>query len=921
MAVSTIQPQQQQPPPPQQQQPQQQQQAVALPPANGQMATAMISIGDLLELAIKKTYRELTLLAELLPRKTDMERKIEIMMFANQNRQLYVRLLALVRWASTASKVEKCSQIVSFLDKQAMLFTETADTLARLSRETLVGARLPSFQILPAVEIMTLGTYSRLPLCIRDRLVPAKPISNAEKREALLRLNHIIQQRLVTSEVPMEMRNIKIEFGRVSFEVPNEFRLTLTLMGDSPSIPWRVLNITILVENKENTNVRELVLPMQLMYIQSLIQTHLTESSQPLVEAYKILHSFCLSLQLEVLHYQSAQLFLERLREFLKIETYVPGSSIVLSYWKNQNEPSPYRLIIEIDQKQPLKPLQIRHVPELHSRMFTRCIQANILSIEKILFYTVQERAKHKLNSLRRLFEEKAGYLVCEQSELPAVLHVSFIEPSMPSEQLLISVDMLNGQFLAHIPQYEECPHIAEVETLLNKNVDQVFNIILQLRVWITRERCRKTVEALPVTLIDSLPFAPTYTHALLEKPGNKIYFQFTKHQDYTLMVIFENDSRLAKVAMEYHLLYTCNISIDCNDQQLQLTNLFSNKETPKHYVKIIKGICLDCPQILQTFNSTPAALDKFATLVSDNLKRKLFLLEDADKAEDGSAAADRRKRRRHSGYYIAPLAHIISFCDEKLTFTILLKELANKLIQAQLVPDSNDLTYCIDIVKFPTCDTCPAALTDAIQKQTLSATIRLNGKAARMWNTYLSFRDPPFEALVIKKDSLRKTVLRVLDFGPPSMLGEQIDELLLDWNAIARLYDLTLKFDREMLANPKAFAAAPIEILSFTYKKLFIAYGPTKSYHVAIYYKSADSRFQLSFGVSDLGPSNTNPHNLVSNELQKMFEKNQSILELLQVLNYTLSPLLTIQNIKAIPLLGVICSVSNFPVLCLLGF
>uniref|UniRef100_A0A672R4J2 Mediator of RNA polymerase II transcription subunit 14 n=1 Tax=Sinocyclocheilus grahami TaxID=75366 RepID=A0A672R4J2_SINGR len=44
-----------------------------------------------------------------LPRKTDMERKIEIVQFASRTRQLFVRLLALVKWASNAGKVEKCA--------------------------------------------------------------------------------------------------------------------------------------------------------------------------------------------------------------------------------------------------------------------------------------------------------------------------------------------------------------------------------------------------------------------------------------------------------------------------------------------------------------------------------------------------------------------------------------------------------------------------------------------------------------------------------------------------------------------------------------------------------------------------------------------------------------------------------------------
>ena len=47
-------------------------------------------------------------------RKTDMERKIEIFNFASRTRMLLVRLLALVRWASSASKVCKIYLLTFF---------------------------------------------------------------------------------------------------------------------------------------------------------------------------------------------------------------------------------------------------------------------------------------------------------------------------------------------------------------------------------------------------------------------------------------------------------------------------------------------------------------------------------------------------------------------------------------------------------------------------------------------------------------------------------------------------------------------------------------------------------------------------------------------------------------------------------------
>lgn len=44
-----------------------------------------------------------------LPRRSDLERKIEIYNFSARTRQLFIRLLALVKWANSASKVDKSS--------------------------------------------------------------------------------------------------------------------------------------------------------------------------------------------------------------------------------------------------------------------------------------------------------------------------------------------------------------------------------------------------------------------------------------------------------------------------------------------------------------------------------------------------------------------------------------------------------------------------------------------------------------------------------------------------------------------------------------------------------------------------------------------------------------------------------------------
>uniref|UniRef100_A0AAY4EC91 Mediator of RNA polymerase II transcription subunit 14 n=1 Tax=Denticeps clupeoides TaxID=299321 RepID=A0AAY4EC91_9TELE len=199
------------------------------PPPPGAPATQGVRLSVLIEFLLQRTYHEITLLAEL---------KIEIVQFASRTRQLFVRLLALVKWASNAGKVEKCAMISNFLDQQAFLFVDTADRLASLARDALVHARLPSFAIPFAIDVLTTGSYPRLPTCIRDKIIPPDPITKSEKQATLNQLNQILRHRLVTTDLPPQLANLTVANGRVKFRVEGEFEATLTVMGDDPDIPW-----------------------------------------------------------------------------------------------------------------------------------------------------------------------------------------------------------------------------------------------------------------------------------------------------------------------------------------------------------------------------------------------------------------------------------------------------------------------------------------------------------------------------------------------------------------------------------------------------------------------------------------------------------------------------------------------------------
>ncbi|KIH42804.1 hypothetical protein ANCDUO_27207 [Ancylostoma duodenale] len=127
----------------------------ALPVVPDKCGPPTISLNYLLDFAIQQIYHEITVLSELLPKKLDGDRKISLVQFAHSTRMLFVKLLAVVKWVKSSKKFESCAAICYLLDQQSQYFIETADRLVTISREELVMARLPAFQVTAAVDVLT----------------------------------------------------------------------------------------------------------------------------------------------------------------------------------------------------------------------------------------------------------------------------------------------------------------------------------------------------------------------------------------------------------------------------------------------------------------------------------------------------------------------------------------------------------------------------------------------------------------------------------------------------------------------------------------------------------------------------------------------------------------------------------------------
>ncbi|XP_025987694.2 mediator of RNA polymerase II transcription subunit 14 isoform X1 [Solenopsis invicta] len=873
-----------------------------------------ISLGMLIDFIIQRTYHELTVLAELLPRKTDMERKIEIYNFSARTRQLYVRLLALVKWANSASKVDKSTHIMAFLDKQSLLFVDTADMLARMARETLVHARLPNFHIPAAVEVLTTGTYGRLPACIRERIVPPDPITPVEKRNTLQRLNQVIQHRLVTGNLLPQMRNLKIESGRVTFLVEQEFSVSLTVMGDGPTVPWRLLELEILVSDRETGDGKALVHPLQTRYVHQVVQSRLAESTNPLSEVYHILHYFCQSLQLEVLYSQTLRLIRDRLDDHIHVDEYTPGKCLSISYWRELTSKDPrselgYRLTIQVDQHDPARPLAVVHIPSLGSKeseIAHRAIRSDQLSMECLLVHTIYIRTRSRLSELKQELQTMLKDVECTLAGSPAILSVPILQPCLRAELLLVTVDTHTGMLQCHVPQYD-APLVPELTTALNGDHSRLPTLISELRFWITQRRCEKTLQHLPATAHERLPVLHHPDHPMSKISRHRMFVQLHRHPTVILIVAFkEKESSSCEIECSFYLAVVKHSSIedDPHDDSIET-------EIPKMYLKV---------QSLIEFDTFVITHGPFTSVDSGNNDQDGGCITEVVETTNNkrrstgiggrtdAAGTSQNRRPKHPAYFIPELAHVVALCDERIPFVTLAQELTRREIAHQgLQVEANATALVLKLVQLPaplqSMVTC--SFWHALLKRLLSVSIRVQGKGmAKTWTVEFVFYGSPLSSGHPKELGLRRPVYFQYEMGTADTVSRTVDALLNDWAQIVHLYSIVHEL-AEYFKMEKYNLRNMVSIKSYSYSKLVVAYGPNQGATVTVQWSTNDKAFKLVFGRS---PTNTvsNAHSLMKEQLEAHLNRHKNLAQIIHIVNETLQPLTSISKLPTIPQLCV---------------
>ncbi|XP_048587940.1 mediator of RNA polymerase II transcription subunit 14 isoform X3 [Nematostella vectensis] len=880
-----------------------------------------INLSMLIDFLLQKTYHELTVLSELLPRKPDIERKIEIVQFASRTRQQFVRLLALVKWAGGAKGVAKCQAISTFLDQQSMVFVDTADMLARMARETLVQARLPTFCLPAAVDVLTTGTYQRLPTCIRDKIVPPDPLSLSEKNKTLQRLNEVIQHRLVLARIPPQMASLKIADGCVTFHVDNEFEVSLTLMGDDPALPWRLLSINILVEDIETGDGKPLVHQMQINYIHQLIQSRLFNEESPLVDLYNCLHSFCLSLQLQVLHFQAKQLIHERWHENVKIESYAVGKTLTLSYWRtspsqhSQRQVQGHAMTISYQSDQNPGYLSISHQPPLPVNSKEDCLdKPSNLCIERLLMQSVRLQSITNLKNLLSLLSEHINSKVLLDRCMPS-LAIQTCKQATPSEVLIIAVDTRTGNFKVSLGDGEENLICTDMEKALNADPQKFPTLLGDARCQLHLHKCRRSVSLLPIMPLSYLPLTEVSRGKLCMLSKHHMFLKFKNHPNFFLVVEVSSAAESDKVCVKYSLLRTKSVDVDNLEPEVSRRDSTVKQEDkggasmPAGNVQplflAVKHIVEVSPERMTDFPGTMIKGFSDGKMESVPVKRKHDYCEE-ERAKRIKTTTELYKKCTNTSSFQAELSHIVCSCDGRIPFVSLCEDLRRHGVVHSGVTSEAAVGLCVEIPHLPTPQGCKEDLVTTLHSNMISCTLRFSGQEYAHCDFEMYFAYPPFltdsEKLQAKRIALKYAYTQP---EPGASEPGVVQKFLDDWCCICKLYAHALDLDMCIKDN-QSHVRHMFRVESYTYRQLTLQYEPDRQNMVTVEWSVAESKFLLSFSHS--GSSDTdNPHRIMAEQLQKDFNKRLNLPYLMQILHETWKPLTALGRLPTRPTLGVI--------------
>lgn len=380
-----------------------------------------------------------------------LEKKTHILNFLQALHTKWVKALVITEWSKKADQVGKLIDIRTHLARKLDLFITSFGELISLNWE-LHCAKLPSPDLKTALEVLTNGEVSWMP---EFGYIAPRPLTPDAQQTWAENLNTLLSARLSLAEcerIPQPFKDYKIENGRVTFTVPGEFEVDLTVSDEDFETQFWFLDFRFLFRPAPPE-----FSPSARIHLDRRVNDIL--GTEGLAGCYKYLHELTLTAKITEYSRQAARLSAARWAGAIKTERL--GRALAIQYWVNRPHSKTTKswIILGVDNagKDSDGVQDPKHQSGLNLRWFRDnqevkdfdiSFDLEAISAENLLTTVVARHVEYLLESIYTRLARKPRFL-----NKHARLRLD-ISPDEPSDTALTVQLLGDDKVSVHIDQY-----------------------------------------------------------------------------------------------------------------------------------------------------------------------------------------------------------------------------------------------------------------------------------------------------------------------------------------------------------------------------------------------------------------------------------------------------------------------------------
>ncbi|KAL3469456.1 mediator complex subunit MED14-domain-containing protein [Aspergillus californicus] len=253
-----------------------------------------------------------------------VRKKLRALEFAQAKRAEFIKLLVLSQWSRQAADVSKLIDIQNFIRIQHQSYTGALQCIGDMKRD-LVRAQVANPDLRTALEVLSKGEVVAMP---NLGYKPPKPLSPKSSLKKLRKINRIISARLTLyEEIPPSFQTYQVHDGRVTFAVPGEFELDLSIGEEGIESQFYFVDIRFLFNPSTS-------IPTGRMFSEIDLKVNDTLQKNGLTGCFDWLHNLVLTNKINILTKQAADLARGLWSNVLQVE--LLHRTLVLQYWASR---------------------------------------------------------------------------------------------------------------------------------------------------------------------------------------------------------------------------------------------------------------------------------------------------------------------------------------------------------------------------------------------------------------------------------------------------------------------------------------------------------------------------------------------------------------------------------------------------------